>query len=80
MRKSSPILAGDPKSRPIFASSLSDPPAFRPIATITSTRIAAPARTPPTACHDGPPVHGDSSVRSPRYAITNRNITITAPP
>ena len=31
-----------------------------------------------TCCQVGPPAHGDSA-RPPRYAITNRNITITAP-
>src|SRR5215211_1063419 len=66
VRNNRPISAGEPKAASMSASSDSESPAVRPSATITSTRIAAPASTPPTACHDGPPVHGEASVRSPR--------------
>ena len=52
--------------------------AFVPIATITSTRIAAAAVIAPTVCHWWRPANG-ASASPPRYAITNRNITITAP-
>ena len=78
VRKSSPIWCGPPKNVSTGGSFESRPPAFSPTATTTSTRIAPAALIAATCCHDGPPAHG-ASARPPRYAITNRNITITAP-
>ena len=66
VRKSSPIDAGEPNERSIEAECESEPPVERPIATITSTRIAPPARHAATTCHDGPPAHGASPICSPR--------------
>ena len=43
-----------------------------------SRKIAAAASTAASVCQRGPLSHG-GSVRGPTYAITNRNITITAP-
>ena len=43
-----------------------------------STKIAPAASTAPTVCQLGPPFHGVSCC-GPTYAITKRNITITAP-
>ena len=43
-----------------------------------STKIAPAASTAPIVCQLGPFCHGFSS-RGPTYAITKRNITITAP-
>src|SRR5919198_1913228 len=78
VRKRRPICAGLPNERLISAAVASRPPAFSPITTMISTRIAAAARTAPTAYHVGPPSHTCSS-RGPTYAMTNRNMTITAP-
>ncbi len=78
VRKSSPIWWGPPKNASTGGSFESLPSAVRPTATTTSTRMAPAALTAATCCHVGPPAHG-ASARPPRYAITNRNITITAP-
>ena len=43
-----------------------------------STKIEPAATTAPIACQLGPPAHG-VSMRGPMYAMTKRNITITAP-
>ena len=78
MRKSVPISAGVPKLAPMSGASARRPLALSPI-TITISTISAPAAaTAPSACQLGPPAHGASAWR-PRYAITNRNMTITAP-
>ena len=43
-----------------------------------SRKIAPAASTAAIVCQLGPPAHGVSA-RGPTYAITKRNITITAP-
>src|SRR5207248_4520540 len=78
VRNSRPISLGVPKLLATCGAWSSRPPAFRPIATITSMKIAAAAPIAPTVCHVGPPAHGVSNLW-PMYAITNRNMTITAP-
>src|SRR5262249_56145910 len=69
---------GLPNEESIFAECASEPLALRPITTMISTSSAPAARTAPTACQLGPPAHGDSCL-GPMYAMTKRNITITAP-
>ena len=62
----------------VGARATSRPPAFSPITTMISTKSAPAASTAPSVFQLGPPAHG-VSCRGPTYAITNRNITITAP-
>ena len=78
VRKTRPIQAGVPKSAPTLVSCERLPLACIPTATTISTSSAPAAATAPTVCQLGPPDHG-VSCRGPTYAITNRNITITAP-
>ena len=78
MRNSRPIQPGVPNGAFTCSECRSRPPAFSPIATMISTKIDAAARIAATVCQLGPPAHG-VSCRGPTYAITNRNITITAP-
>ena len=54
------------------ASCESRPPPFVPIATMTSTRMAAAAVIAPTVCHWWRPAKG-ASASPPRYAITLGN-------
>src|SRR5262249_12903109 len=77
-RKVRPIHAGVPKAAPTSPECERLPPACRPTATTISTRRAPAATTPPTVCQLGPPDQGVSR-RGPTYAITNRNMTTTAP-
>ena len=67
-----------PKSALTFGLVASRPPALRPITTMISTKIAPAASTAASVFQLGPDAHG-VSCRGPTYAITNRNITITAP-
>ena len=60
------------------AASASRPLAFKPMTTTISTINAPAAATAPSACQLGPPAHGASACR-PRYAMTKRNMTMTAP-
>src|SRR5919204_119670 len=78
VRKSRPTWCGLPNEERTCCWCDSRPPALSPIATTISTRIAPAAATAPTCCQVGPPAQG-ASARPPRYAVTNRNITITAP-
>src|SRR5262245_28172179 len=78
VRNSRPIHAGEPKVALIGSVVSSRLPALRPSTTMTSRKIAPAASTAPTVCHRGPPSHG-VSWRGPTYAMTNRNITMTAP-
>src|SRR5262249_51563559 len=78
VRNRRPMHGGVPKGPSTCWEWSRRPPAFNPIATTISTRSAPEASTAPTACQLGPPAQGDS-MRGPMYAMTKRNITITAP-
>ena len=78
VRNSRPIHAGEPKTEPTSGLDESRPPAFSPITTMISTKIAPAASTAARVFQLGPLAHG-GSCRGPTYAVTNRNITITAP-
>src|SRR5438874_1628753 len=77
-RKTRPIQAGVPKAAPTLPWWERLPLACIPTATTISTSSAPAAATAANVCQLGPPDHGVSR-RGPTYAITNRNITTTAP-
>src|SRR3954471_8142873 len=78
VRNSRPIHAGEPKVEFTGAVFPSRSDALSPMTTMISRKIAPAASTAATLCQPGPPAHGVST-RGPTYAITKRNITITAP-
>jgi len=78
VRNSRPIQPGVPNVPFTWCECFRLPPAFSETATMISTKIAAAASEAPTDCQLGPPAHG-VSMRGPMYAMTKRNITITAP-
>ncbi len=78
MRNRRPISAGEPKARVISASSESRSPASSMIATSVTASSEAAVTTDAAWNSRVPPAQG-ASARPPRYAITKRNITITAP-
>ena len=78
VRNSSPIPAGEPNERETSGSLESWSPASSPTATSVTARSDTAATTEATWISRVPPAHG-ASARPPRYAITKRNITITAP-
>ena len=73
-----PIQLGEPKTEPTSGLDESRPPACSPITTMISTKIAPAASTAASVFQLGPLAHG-GSWRGPTYAVTNRNMTITAP-
>jgi hypothetical protein len=78
VRNRRPIHPGDPKVLFTWSEWLSRPPAFNATATMISRKIEPAAKTAATDCQLGPPAQG-VSMRGPTYAMTKRNITITAP-
>ena len=78
VRNSRPISAGEPNARLMSASSERRSPASSMIATSVTARSEAAVITDAAWNSRVPPAHG-ASARPPRYAITKRNMTITAP-
>ena len=72
VRNRRPIQPGEPNVPFTWSLCANLLPAFSPITTMISRKIAAAASTAPIVCQPGPPDHG-VSVRGPTYAITLGN-------